>query len=320
LQKPLIIIVGPTAIGKSALGVELALILNGEIISGDSVQVYKKLDIGSAKPTPEEQKGIPHHLIDLLDPQEPFTAASFQVRTKELIQSLQAQGKVPIIVGGTGLYIRSILDDFAFPQEGSDLIKKKWLEYAKVNGNKALHGRLEEVDPVSALKLHPNDTARIVRALEVLELTGKPLSEQRAYKEREYRDLGNSVIYVGLEAPREIIYDRINKRCEQMVNCGLIEEVQALLRDGYSPKLKALQSIGYRHTLYYLRGLVSLAEMLRIFKRDTRRFAKRQLTWFRRDPRIRWYDITALSLEDIVIDIVSTCTVFQSRVQLKKKI
>ncbi|HHV65054.1 MAG TPA: tRNA (adenosine(37)-N6)-dimethylallyltransferase MiaA [Peptococcaceae bacterium] len=316
---PLIVIVGPTAVGKSALGVELALKLNGEIISGDSVQIYKKLDIGSAKPTKEEQKGIPHHLIDLLDPKESFTVASFQIITKKLIRDLQERKKTPIIVGGTGLYIRSILDDFAFPQEGSEEIKKKWHEYAKVYGNIALHSKLEEVDPVSASRLHPNDTFRVIRALEVYELTGKPLSEQRSYKEKEYPELDASVIYVGLKAPREIIYDRINKRCENMIKQGLIEEVKNLLNEGYSPKLKALQSIGYRHSIYYLKGLVTLNEMLRIFQRDTRRFAKRQLTWFLRDPRITWYDISELSLEDILFDIVSTCTVFQSRVQLNEK-
>lgn len=315
-MQPLVIIIGPTAAGKSALGVELALQLDGEIISGDSVQVYRKLDIGSAKPTPVEQQGIPHHLIDILDPAEPFTVARFQTLTRELIASIQDRGKVPIVVGGTGLYIRSILDDFDFPEEGSDDIKKKWLDFAKVHGNIELHRALQEKDPLSADKLHPNDTARIIRALEVFELTGKPLSEQRCYGDQVYPKLDESIIYVGLNAPRDIIYRRINDRCIEMVKCGIIDEVKNLLKEGYSPKLKSLQSIGYRHVLYYLRGYVTMDEMLRIFKRDTRRFAKRQLTWFRRDPRIKWYDISESTIKDISLEITRTCRVFQSRVQL----
>lgn len=315
-MQPLIIIIGPTAVGKSALGIELALKLNGEVISGDSIQVYKKLDIGSAKITPEEQKGVRHHLIDILDPADSFTVADFQALTHKLITSIKDNEKVPIVVGGTGLYIRSILDDFNFPERGSDVIKKKWLEYAKTYGNKELHRVLAEYDPVSAEKLHPNDTARIIRALEVYELSGQPLSDQRSYSDKEYNELEQSVIYIGLTAPRELIYERINQRCNDMVRCGIIDEVIGLLEEGYSPKIKSLQSIGYRHVLYYLRGIVTLDEMMRLFQRDTRRFAKRQLTWFRRDPRIKWYDITSSTLNDIIIDIMNTCRDFQTRVQL----
>lgn len=314
-MQPLVVIIGPTAVGKSALGVELAKKLNGEIISGDSVQVYKKLDIGSAKPTVAEQQGIPHHLIDFLDPAESFTVARFQALTRELITAIRSRGKVPIIVGGTGLYIRSLLDDFTFPEQGSDENKKKWLEYVRIHGNLELHRVLAEHDPFSAEKLHPNDTARIIRALEVYELTGKPLSEQRSYADKNYLNLDESIIYIGLNAPREVLYERINQRCNDMVKCGIIDEVLNILLEGYSPKLKALQSIGYRHVLYYLRGIVTLDEMLRLFKRDTRRFAKRQLTWFRRDPRIVWYDITKSPLSEISNDL-STCRDFQTRVQL----
>ncbi|MGI5901896.1 MAG: tRNA (adenosine(37)-N6)-dimethylallyltransferase MiaA [Desulfitobacteriia bacterium] len=302
-MKPLIIIVGPTAVGKSALGVELALALDGEIISGDSVAVYRKLNIGSAKPTKAEQKGVRHHLLDILDPTESFTAYDFQTQTQKLISSIRNQGKIPIIVGGTGLYIRSILDGFHFPEEGSEEIKTKWLEFAKEYGKQELHAQLEKVDPQSATRLHPNDTARIIRALEVYEITGKPLSQQRFYKEREYRDLDKSIIYLGLTAPRNIIYEKIDRRCALMVKYGLIDEVLSLLKEGYSPKLKSLSSIGYRHVIQYLRGLTTFEEMLRLFKRDTRRFAKRQLTWFRRDPRIKWYDTSAQDLNQIVIEI-----------------
>ncbi|RNC28820.1 MAG: tRNA dimethylallyltransferase [Candidatus Dichloromethanomonas elyunquensis] len=312
---PLVIITGPTAVGKSVLGVELAIRVQGEIISGDSVQVYKKLNIGSAKPTREEQKDIPHHLVDCLDPAEPFTAACFQSLTKVLITEIRSRGKIPIVVGGTGLYIRSILDGYSFPEEGSESIKNKWLEFAKAQGNCRLYEVLKRYDPVSAEKLHPNDTSRIIRALEVYELTGLPLSEQRDYLEKEYPELDESVLYIGLTAPRGFLYERINRRCDQMIESGIIDEVSSLLREGYSPKLKAFQSIGYRHVLYYLKGTVTLNEMLRLLKRDTRRFAKRQLTWFRRDPRIRWYDMTISGIDEIVNDICHTCRVFQSRVQ-----
>lgn len=315
-MQPLIIIIGPTAVGKSALGVELALRLDGEIISGDSVQVYQKLNIGSAKPTAAEQKGVPHHLIDLLDPAEPFTVARFQTVTQELIASIRCRGKIPIVVGGTGLYIRSILDDYDFPEEGSSLIKNKWLDYTREHGNPQLHAELAKIDPVSAAKLHPNDTSRIIRALEVFEITGLPLSQQRTYKENEYDKLNETIMYIGLTAPRPLIYERINKRCEDMVEYGIINEVQSLLDEGYSPRLKALQSIGYRHVLYYLRGIVTFEEMLRLFKRDTRHFAKRQLTWFRRDPRIKWYDISSWTMTDILNTVEQTCREIQTRVQL----
>jgi len=313
---PLIIIIGPTAVGKSALGVDLAHALNGEIISGDSIQVYRKLNIGSAKPTVIEQDGIPHHLIDFLDPTDPFTVARFQTCAHQWICDIRSRGKIPLVVGGTGLYIRSILDDYDFPEEGSDPIKKKWLDYVQAHGNLQLHHALRQCDPVSADKLHPNDIARIIRALEVYEITGKPLSEQRNYHEKDYANLDASIVYIGLTAPRAFIYERINQRCEDMIRDGLIEEVAGLMREGYSPRLKALQSIGYRHVVYYLRGIVCYDEMLRLFKRDTRRFAKRQLTWFRRDPRIKWYDITINTRADILNDVAHTCREFQNRVQL----
>lgn len=312
---PHIIIIGPTAVGKSALGVELALALAGEIISGDSVQIYRKLDIGSAKPTKEEQKGVPHYLLDFLDPSEPYTVALFQEQAGRLIKSIKDRGNIPIIVGGTGLYIRSITDGFDFPEKGSDTIKQKWLDYASYHGNEELHKQLAQRDPPSASRLHINDTARIVRALEVYDLTGLPLSHQRYYKENEYLNLDESIVYIGLTAPRDLIYERINKRCEIMLESGLIEETKRLLEEGYSPRLKALQSIGYRHAVYQLTGKVTQKEMLRLMQRDTRHFAKRQLTWFRRDPRIKWYDITIHPIDWIVKDISNTCREIQTRVE-----
>ena len=305
--QPLVVIVGPTAVGKSALGVELASIVNGEIISADSVQVYRQLNIGSAKPTVQERKNIPHHLIDYLDPQQPFTVAQFQLQANLLINSIRKRGRVPVLLGGTGLYIRSLLDPYRFSECSSEHLRKKWIDYHKTEGKEALHEALKQRDPLSAERLHINDVVRIIRALEVYELTGKTLSCQRQFQENVYLPLDPSIIYIGLTAPREIIYQRINLRCEEMITRGLLEEIQELLRNGYSPKLKPLQSIGYRHAIWHLQGLLTLSEMLRLLKRDTRHFAKRQLTWFSRDPRITWYDITQTSSENILRCLSQTC-------------
>jgi len=314
---PLIIIIGPTGVGKSALGLALAQEIGGEIISGDSVQVYQKLDIGSAKPSAAELQLVPHHLIDYLDPSEPFSAAQFKLLATSLIGEIRGRGHVPIVVGGTGLYIRSLLDPYEFSQHGSEEIRTKWNKFVFLNGNLALHEALKKCDPTTAEQLHPNDVFRIIRALEVLELTGKTLSSQRQFRDNEYQSLDPSIIYVGLTAPRDVIYERINQRCVQMLSQGLIDETLSLLKYGYSPTLKPLQSIGYRHVLWYLKGLVSQEEMLRLLQRDTRHFAKRQLTWFRRDPRISWYDIET-ETDVIVEDIVQTCSACQTRVECIK--
>jgi len=314
LVYPLIIIIGPTGVGKTSLGIALAQKLRGEIISGDSVQVYKKLDIGSAKPSAAELQIVPHHLIDYLDPSEPFSAAQFKVKATSLIEEIRGRGHVPIVVGGTGLYIRSLLDPYDFSQHGSEEIRSKWQEFAQLHGNLALHVELKSRDHETAQHLHPNDVFRIIRALEVFELTGSTLSSQRQFRDNEYKPLDPSILYIGLTASREIIYDRINRRCITMLSQGLIEETLNLLNNGYAPTLKPLQSIGYRHSLMFLKGLVTQAEMLRLLQRDTRHFAKRQLTWFRRDPRISWYNIET-DLDVILEDIFKTCRACQTRVE-----
>lgn len=314
LVYPLVIIIGPTGVGKTSLGIALAQEIGGEIISGDSVQVYQKLDIGSAKPSAAELQLVPHHLIDYLDPSEPFTVAQFKLLANSLIEEIRGRGHVPIVVGGTGLYIRSLLDPYDFSEHGSEEIRSKWKEFADLFGNLELHEVLKERDPETAAQLHPNDVLRIIRALEVFELTGKTLSSQRLFRDDEYQPLDSSIVYIGLTAPREVIYERINQRCVAMLSQGLIEETLNLLNLGYAPSLKPLQSIGYRHALWYLNGLVTQPEMLRLLQRDTRHFAKRQLTWFRRDPRITWYDIET-KLSDILKSIVQTCRAYQTRVE-----
>ena len=311
---PLIIIIGPTGVGKSSLGVALAQEIGGEIISGDSVQVYKELDIGSAKPSAEELQLVPHHLINYIDPSEPFSAAQFKIKATSLIEEIRGRGHVPIVVGGTGLYIRSLLDPYDFVQQGSEEIRSKWREFVQLHGNLALHEALQDRDPETAEQLHPNNVFRVIRALEVFELTGSTLSSQRQFRDDEYKTLDPSILYIGLTATREVIYERINQRCVTMLSRGLIEETLAILNIGYAPTLKPLQSIGYRHALWYIKGFVTQPEMLRLLQRDTRHFAKRQLTWFRRDPRINWYDVERET--DVVLKyMVKTCRAYQTRVE-----
>ncbi|HZW83799.1 MAG TPA: tRNA (adenosine(37)-N6)-dimethylallyltransferase MiaA [Candidatus Deferrimicrobium sp.] len=303
MKPAFVVIVGPTAVGKTEIAVRLAKLIGGEIISGDSVQVYRKLNIGSAKVTPNEQQGVPHHMIDILNPDEEFSVAMFQKRVKDLIVEITVRGKIPLLVGGTGLYIRSIIDPYEFPDIASDnTIRDSLREIAETAGKEELHRRLAQVDPVSAARLHVNDVTRVVRALEVFQITGSPFSEfqNSVSKEPSLEDSPYRLSYFGLTAPREEIYFRINRRVDTMIDKGFVQEVNCLLQEGYSPNLAALQTIGYRHVIKYLRGHTNLEETLRLLKRDTRHFAKRQLTWFRRDPRIVWFDAINSTMSQIV--------------------
>ncbi|MDR1069175.1 MAG: tRNA (adenosine(37)-N6)-dimethylallyltransferase MiaA [Gracilibacteraceae bacterium] len=295
----LIMIDGPTAVGKSALGAALARSLGGEIISGDSVQIYKGLNIGAAKPTPAEQGGVPHHLLDELELTEGFSAADFRERAARRAAEIRSRGRLPIVVGGTGLYLRALTDGFTFAAAGSAESKERWKAAAARFGPEILHRRLRDLDPASAARLHPHDTARLIRALEVFDLTGVPLSRQRDFAEREYPPRPGVVVF-GLTAPRPWLYERVEERAAAMLAGGLIEETAALLRAGADPNLKPLRSIGYRHAIAYLRGLTTKAETLRLLQRDTRRLAKRQWTWFARDPRVIWFDVTETPREEII--------------------
>ncbi len=292
----LILIVGPTAIGKTAVAVEVASLVKGEIISADSVQIYKGLDIGSGKIAPHEAiatngKLITHHLISVLSPKEEFNVAKFKGEVEKLIPMIVAKDKIPVLVGGTGLYVEAVIDPYSFPQIPSDDgLRQKLYNQALRNENGYLHSKLQTVDPVSAKKFHPNDLRRIIRALEVYYLTGKPISEagNRApgNKESKY-----DLKYFGLEAPRHFIYEQINSRVDKMINDGLIDEVKQLLNAGLDPKLPALQSLGYRQIIKALQGDYDMDDAINLIKRDTRRYAKRQLTWFKKDSRIIWYNI-----------------------------
>ncbi len=289
----MVALVGPTAVGKTSLSLRLAKEMCSEIISVDSVQVFRGLDIGTAKPSLEEQKRVPHHLIDVADPDEPFDAADFVRKALGIIRSIRARGKVPLLVGGSGLYLRSLLEGLA-PCPGRDPMVREMLRKISANqGKRALHDLLVGADPEAANRLHPNDTFRVIRALEVYHQTGEPMSIwQRMHKSISGQRL--LCTKIGLIRPREELYKRIDARVGAMLDAGFLEEVKFLLDKGYSHHLKPLQSLGYRHMILFLKGEVSFDEAVSQLRRDTRRYAKRQITWFRADPEIRWYHPEAL--------------------------
>jgi tRNA dimethylallyltransferase len=292
-KKPLVAIVGPTAVGKSALAIELAAMLDGEIVSADSMQVYKGMDIGTAKLTEEEMVAsngikIPHHLIDFLSPTENFNVAEYQNLAREKIAEIHEKGKIPFLVGGTGLYINAVIDKYDFENSpvNEDLRKRLW-EEAQENGNLYIYEKLKKVDPITANKLHPNNLKRIIRALEYYYSTGKLFSQKKITKKESIYKLA----MIGLNCERSVLYDKINKRVELMLKNGLVDEVKMLLDKGVTTSYTAMQGLGYKQIAQYLRGEISYEEAVRRLKRDTRHFAKRQLTWFRRDERIIWYEV-----------------------------
>jgi tRNA dimethylallyltransferase len=282
----LTIVSGPTCSGKSALGIELAQRLGGEIINADSMQVYRGMDIGTAKIPVSERKGIPHHLIDIVDPDEEFNAALFRYHAHNIVRELQEKRVPIIVVGGTGLYVKALLGGlFQLPPSRPD-VRRALREECKREGPAFLHRRLSRLDKPAAERIHPADKVRIIRALEVIELAGRPFSELT--KEHGFSDRRFQTLHLCLSVDRKALYDRINRRTNAMVESGLIAEVEGLLRKGYSPELKPMQAIGYRHIVGYLEGRWDLGEALRLIQRDTRRYAKRQLTWFGNDPEVRW--------------------------------
>lgn len=287
MKKPLIILTGPTAVGKTKLSIALAKAVNGEIISADSMQVYKHMDIGSAKIKKEEMCGITHHLIDVLEPDEEFHVVRFQEMAKQAMEEIYAKGKVPILAGGTGFYIQAVVKDIDFSKETEKSPVREELEkLAEEKGCEYLHERLQQVDPKSAEKIHANNVKRVIRALEYFELTGKPISlhnEEEAAKESPY-----NVAYFVLNDVRERLYERIDARVDAMLQEGLVEEVSGLAKKGYTKDMVSMQGLGYKEILSYLDGSYTLDEAVYILKRDTRHFAKRQLTWFKREKDVIW--------------------------------
>ncbi|MDE6529692.1 MAG: tRNA (adenosine(37)-N6)-dimethylallyltransferase MiaA [Lachnospiraceae bacterium] len=288
-KKPLIIIAGPTAAGKTKTSIILAKKTNGEIISADSMQVYRYMDIGSAKVTPEEMQGVPHHLIDVLEPTEEFNVVRFQTMAKAAMEDIYARGRIPIFVGGTGFYIQSILYDIDFTENEADNVYRHELEkLAGEKGNEALYRILMEADPEAAANLHPNNIKRIIRALEYHRLTGQKISEHN--QEQRQKVSPYEAYYFVLTMDRAKLYQRIDLRVDLMLEQGLIEEVKKLKEMGLTENDVSMQGLGYKEILTFLDGRMTLEEAIYTIKRDTRHFAKRQLTWFRREPEAIWID------------------------------
>lgn len=282
----IIVICGPTGLGKTAVSIELALDLHGEIIGADSMQIYRYMDIGTAKPTLNEQARVPYHLIDIVDPDEPFDAANFAKMAGEMIMKLHAVGIVPFVVGGTGLYIKALVHGLSHAGPAYTDIRKRLKEAELLHGSGFLYERLSKCDPEASERIHPNDTFRIIRALEVYEATGMAISQYS--KDHGFENRRFNVLKIGLHIERETLYDRINQRVDAMIEAGLVDEVKMLLNKDYSEDLKSMQSIGYRHMIDFIKGRITREETVRTLKRDTRRYAKRQMTWFKADPEIVW--------------------------------
>lgn len=286
-KKPLIIITGPTAAGKTSLSVRLAKALGGEIISADSMQVYRHMDIGSAKVTKEEMEGVPHYLIDVLEPTEPFNVAMFQQMAKEAVQTIYSHGRIPILAGGTGFYIQALLYDINFQETGEDPSIRLSLEaLAEEKGGEYLHQLLAQADPQAAEEIHPNNVKRVIRALEYFQQTGQRISEHNQQERQKKSPYAFRYYVINMERSR--LYQRIDQRVDLMMQQGLVQEVEKLREMGCRRGMVSMQGLGYKEILDYLNGEISLEEAVYQLKRDTRHFAKRQLTWFKRERQVRW--------------------------------
>ncbi|HDK7156154.1 TPA: tRNA (adenosine(37)-N6)-dimethylallyltransferase MiaA [Clostridium botulinum] len=299
----LLILAGPTAVGKTDISIKLAKKLNGEIISADSMQIYKYMDIGSAKITKEEMKGIPHHLIDVVAPHEEFNVSSFKSLAERCIKDIWSRGKLPIIAGGTGLYINSLIYNYDFTDADRDEDYREYLiRLSEDKGKEYVHSLLKDIDGKSYEKLYPNDLKRVVRALEVYKITGKSISEYTKENEKKLYNIPYNINYFVLNMNREVLYERINKRVDIMMDKGLIEEVKKLESMGYTPDMQSMKGIGYKEILFYLKGDISLDEAIYLIKKGSRNYAKRQLTWFRKDKRSIWIDKDKYRSEEEIVD------------------
>lgn len=292
MNAPLIILTGPTAVGKTDLSIRLAKALNGEIISADSMQVYRYMDIGSAKITKEEMEGVPHHLIDVLDPKEEFNVTRFQSMAKQAMEEIYSRNHVPVVTGGTGFYIQALLYDVDFRENDGDGVIREGLErLGEEKGNEYLHQILAGIDPESAEAIHANNRKRVIRAIEYYRMTGEPISvhnRREREKESPYR-----FFYYVLNCDRRLLYERIDRRVDLMMKQGLVEEVRSLKAMGCTRAMVSMQGLGYKEILDYLDGTCTLEEAVYVLKRDTRHFAKRQLTWFKRERDVRWLELEA---------------------------
>lgn len=298
----LVAIVGPTAVGKTSIALDLAQKLKTEIISCDSMQIYRGMDIGTAKASIDERKKVSHHMIDVVDPDEDFSVAEFQQEAKEIIRKLNSENRLPLLVGGTGLYYQSVVDDYTFyPMESRQEIRQQWQAIIEKRGLDYAYSYLQSIDPRYAALISANDQKRIVRAIEVYQLTGKTFSSLQN-KSAEVYDL----IAFGLYLNREELYERINLRVDEMLAKGLIEEVLWLKKKGYGLQHNAMQALGYKQVMYYLDGFLSKGEMINEIKKETRRYAKRQYTWFKKDSRIQWINIKEFQDKADILEKISS--------------
>ena len=302
MKQPLIVLTGPTAVGKTSLSISLAKAVKGEIISADSMQVYEKMDIGSAKIRSEEMQGIPHYLVDVLEPEEEFHIVKFQQMAKKAMEDIYSRGKIPILVGGTGFYIQAVTKDIDFTEAQQENDYRKELEaLAEEKGGEHLHEMLRKVDPVSADAIHAHNVKRVIRALEFYHQNGSPISAHN--EEQKQHESPYNLAYFVLNMPRELLYERIDLRVDQMMKEGLLEEVSRLKEEGCHRGMVSMQGLGYKEILAYLDGEYPLEEAVRVLKRDTRHFAKRQLTWFRREQELTWVNKDQFSYqEDQILD------------------
>ncbi len=315
-EKPMVILTGPTAVGKTALSIALAKRINGEVISADSMQIYRYMDIGSAKIMPQEMQGIKHYLVDELLPSEGFNIVRFKTMAKDALDEIYAKGKIPIIVGGTGFYIQALLYDIDFCNQDSDEEFRRKMElFAKEHGNHALHEKLREIDLISYESIHENNVKRVIRALEYYHLSGKPISEHNE-KERQKQSPYNFAYFV-LSDERTKLYHHIDNRVDQMMHKGLLEEVKKLKEMGYYREMVSMQGLGYKEIFDYLEGRCTLEEAIYIIKRETRHFAKRQLTWFRREREVIWLDKQKFSYNDQTI-LLEICKILKEKKIIKE--
>lgn len=302
-QERLLVLLGPTAVGKTELSIQLAKRLNAEIISGDSMQVYRGMDIGTAKISKEEMQGVPHHMMDIVDPRDSFSVSKFQQLTKTAIRDISARHRLPILVGGTGLYIESLCYEYSFAGTNSDSQFRDEMEsVANLHGNQLLHQKLSVIDPEAAANIHPNDRRRVIRALEIHHLSGQTMSERNRLDQRVplYQHC-----FIGCTRPREELYERVNRRVDHMIGAGLVIEVEHLLERGCRAQDVAMQGLGYKEIIQYLHGNISLEESIQLIKKRSRNYAKRQWSWFRHMSDIHWLDLSVHTNLDEQIDLIN---------------
>lgn len=302
-RHPVVAIVGPTAIGKSRIGVEVAKRLQTEVLTADSRQVYREMDVGTDKPTFRERQGVPHRLIDLVNPDQPFNAGDFKHAAMSEISRLHQTGHIPLIIGGTGLYVRALLRGLCPGPPADWALRKQLAEDAEEHGPQFLYQQLQQVDPILARRLHPHDQPKIQRALEVFAILGKPFSQVQA--EHHFSEVPFPYLLIGLTMSRSVLYERIDTRVELEIEKGLVQETQHLLNRGYSRELGSMKGLGYKQFSGYLAGEYSYTEAVRILKRDTRHFAKRQMTWFGKEPEIQWLSIDPMDIPDRAASLIT---------------